>query len=215
MKIHLKIYFVICNILVFSTYSDVFAQSSNQNCDHSSLMQVIRKNSLKKLNKFDSQNPNYDYKCVDKDGNTPLILAGGMGRNGGAYKSVPFLLEKGVDPNAVNKYGQTAYPLYAQYKYTREENNPRLKLVKAGANVHAVDHFGFNAAHYAALHHRNKVVWEISKEGVDLTKLTSSGSNLWDVAEYSGRVQGLQPSTRLGEKNLRYYNFLYLSLIHI
>ena len=132
-----------------------------------------------------------------------------MGRSG-AYKSVPILLEAGVDPTVVNDFGQTAFLTYSQYNYNflEDANNPRILLAKAGADIHAVDHFGFNAIHYASLQLKQEAMWEISRAGVNVKALTKDGSSAWDVAEYHGRMSGLQASPNLGEANLRYYNFM-------
>lgn len=187
--------------------SSVETPPPSASCDHTSIMKVIKKNSRKKLRKFFEKNPDYDVTCIDKDGNTPLISGASRGF-AGAYKTVPILLERGVDPNVVNNYGQTAFLIYSQYEYYRDDINPRLILAKAGADIKAVDNFGFNAAHFAALGHSRKAFIELRNGGVDVNALSKNGSNAYDIAEYAGRVLGLQPSINLGDANLQYYNLL-------
>jgi len=188
---------------------DATIQSDRKTCDHSSILKVLKKNSTKKLLKFLKENSGYDLKCLDADGNTLLIKGGEFGYSG-AYKSVPILLEAGVDPDVVNDFGQTAFLIYSQYdyKFLNDEKNPRILLAKAGANINAIDHFGFNAAHYSALSLKLDAFWEITRGGVDAKALTKDGSSVWDIAEYHGRVQGLQAAVNLGAANLKYYNFM-------
>ena len=108
---------VLCLVLAFWTLvlSEALAQNdigddaaTEASCDHAPIMKVVKKNSRKKLRKFFEENPDYDVTCIDKNGNTPLISGASTGY-AGAYKTVPILLEKGVDPNAVNNFGQTAF----------------------------------------------------------------------------------------------------------
>lgn len=176
-------------------------------CDLNPLLKVVLKNNVKKLNKFFEKNPDFDVSCRFSNGNGILLLSGSH-RRGGTPKVVPELIRRGADVNAVNIYGQSPFLVYSQYGYLDDDRNPLKKLVEAGADVHLVDNSGFGAVHYASLTHNLRSLRLLSRYGVDLNTLTNEGSSARDVAEFSARARGLQASTRLGEANLQYYNYL-------
>lgn len=201
--------FLLASSLSFAI--DAFAQPNNEDafsqpiewCDAEPLISIARKNKRKRFEEFFANKPNFDVNCIGEGGNTALIIAASQR----SYKIIPLLLERGADPRIKNNFGQTAYQLAAMHTFSKK-TNPREKLLAAGADPNAADYAGHTAAHMAALRHRSSGLWELNRQGVDMTSLTKDGSSIYDVAAYAGRVQGLQRAINLGQANLNFYNVM-------
>lgn len=112
--------------------------------------------------------------CLDaarNDGKTPLMLLQYMDINT-SMALLPVFLEKGVDVNKKDNYGNTALILNAQnncYKGIVKE------LVRAGADVNAADKTGKNALHYALEYGNHETARFLIKKGADYNQPDNKG----------------------------------------
>lgn len=116
------------------------------------------------------------------DGKTPLMLLQYLDLNT-TLELVPIFLEKGVDVNAVDNYGNTALILNTQnqcYKKVLKE------LIRAGADVNIADNNGNTALYHALKYGNQEVARFLIKKGADYNHTNNNGETPMQIAVEKG-----------------------------
>jgi uncharacterized protein len=119
-----------------------------------------------------------DVDAQSNDGDTTLHRAAGNGR----VHIVRALLERSATTELRNKRGET--PLIAANGLRDEcrDNGAQIAqlLIEHGANVHAANHLGQQAMHYAAHHGYDDVLTVLFQAGADPDAMTKDGCSVLD-----------------------------------
>lgn len=116
------------------------------------------------------------------DGKTPLLLAQSQDY-GTAVEVTNFLLDKGVDVNRADNYGNTALLLHAD----RHCNKGVIKeLIRAGADINAKNKNGDTALHFALINGNSEVARFLIKKGADYRAVNNKGKSPMEIAAEKG-----------------------------
>lgn len=118
----------------------------------------------------------------DADGNTPLMRCINLGNLNTPDSFIKFLVDRGADLNAQNKYGQTALMLAASHPNPGETNF----LISRGADVNLRDKDKETALTYAQVHCQKKV----QEAGVDSSFRMELSNQCNECAIAIGRAGG-------------------------
>lgn len=119
---------------------------------------------------------------VRNDGKTPLMLLQYLDLNT-TLELVTVFLERGVDVNAVDNYGNTALILNTQnqcYKKVIKE------LIRAGADVNIADNNGNTALYHALKFGNQEVARFLVKKGADYNHTNNNGETPMQIAVEKG-----------------------------
>ena len=118
----------------------------------------------------------------NNDGKTPLMLLQYLDLNT-TLELVTVFLERGVDVNAVDNYGNTALILNTQnqcYKKVIKE------LIRAGADVNIADNNGNTALYHALKYGNQEVARFLVKKGADYNHTNNNGETPMQIAVEKG-----------------------------
>ena len=99
------------------------------------------------------------------------------------------IIEKGLDINSKNNFGETAVIIAAQ----KDNINSLLELIKLGADINIKDGSGIDAILYAVTNRNNEMVKLLIKHGVNLNlSKTYNGLNILEVARKYNNLENYQ-----------------------
>lgn len=116
------------------------------------------------------------------DGKTPLMLLQYLDLNS-TFNLLPIFLEKGVDVNAVDNYGNTALILNTQNQCYK---NVVKELIRAGADVNIADNNGNTALYHALKYGNQEVARFLIKKGADYNHTNNKGETPMQIAVEKG-----------------------------
>lgn len=121
-----------------------------------------------------------DPNAKNHDGNTPLHLAAS---DQSSDEVVSILLDHKADLEVKNNKGRTAFLESIMHIAYGNGGKMYVKLIEAGANVHAVDYEGFTAMHISLieLSAESTVLGYLAARGVDARRTDNSGNTLLHV----------------------------------